>query len=160
MGIKVTGSSGPAGKLYQEFYTEGGIMQYYIFPLEYENKPYTLEIDYTYKKYKLDTNNVTANFSIYSDQNLNNKIDSVYYLIKDEKTIPLKKRDILYNELNKKYKIRYTSELGITKFKQVLSTNGVFVMTLNESKIFLEPTSKTIKNKTKIDHKLFKSIPD
>jgi len=56
--------------LYESFFLEGGVMQYFIKPLEFEGKNEELQLDVTLRDTKAAKSEATLNFSIFSENDL------------------------------------------------------------------------------------------
>jgi hypothetical protein len=74
-GIK-PGSKSKGGKYFEAFYIGEGKNQYFIKPLEFDSEGFVLKIDFTIRDFEYAEIGGVANFSVFTDE-LINQIDSV-----------------------------------------------------------------------------------
>ncbi len=156
-GPRITAKSTRPGKLYEEFFVSANITQYFIDPLPFKSKPYKLKIDFTFRNHGYDTTRVFANYSLYSKEPVK-RIDSVHFLINDEK-YPFNRYEKLFLErVGKKYELRYSSRIKYGVLKKFIRNETDILVKTNDEMIRFSPPGRTKRRKLKLDEAIFKII--
>ena len=129
---------------YSVFYIDNGVLQYFVKPLEFKSKGYTLHIDFTFRDTTQYQNQITANYTLYSKEPIKN-IESI--VIKtDTNSFQIIGNEKLYINKNKDgYQIRYS---GLITYKQLTDffycKKLVIHIFLKDEKVF-KPIARTSK---------------
>jgi len=157
--INVKYSDKKTGKnLYEEFYIDRGINQYFIKPLKFDYESYTFLADFTFRDSTSADGYITCNFSICIDS-ITVVYDSIGFFTEkcSYKFInPVK----MYIDTDKNLYIRrYTSYLKYSEMLEFFNSGNlsIYVSSKSSLKKFL-PAKKTIKNINLLNNTLFKLV--
>ncbi len=144
-GMMMMGGKKEKFSVYEEYYINEGITQYFVKPLIFKSKDYKFTIDYTFRD-SITTSFVTANSSLFSDQPIKT-IDSIIILIDNSKKVKVKNNKKLFIDMKKKYQIRHSGNISYNELKTFFS-GTVFEVNVftNNSNIILFPSKQTLKS--------------
>lgn len=141
-GIGMKGQRG-GSKIYEMYYIDSVTNQYFIKPLTFRNKIYSLDYDIVFRvPYK---NQATLNFSLFTNENIT-KIDT-FFIDNDSENLKLiQVKKLLYKEKKgKKYHYRYSCNFNNDVLPILFDSKIKFTFNINNTKNILLPTRKSIK---------------
>ncbi|ACF15106.1 hypothetical protein Ctha_2657 [Chloroherpeton thalassium ATCC 35110] len=125
--------------LYESFFLEGSIMQYFIKPLEFQSKDAELSLDVTLRDSKDPNDEATLNFSIFSEKDLA-LADSVAIVFSDTR-VSARSHSKLFFE---KTVYRYTSSFDTPSILHAfLSGKFTLLLYYADQAVTFAPTSST-----------------
>jgi hypothetical protein len=135
----------PAQKVYEQFFVDQGVMQYFVKPLTFYSKKYKYTVDFTFRDTIADNSFVTANFSVFSKEKIKN-IDSVYFIANNKKYYFQNCKKMFLEKDKKKYQIRYTSGITLRDFEKFCSIKPNIYVFVNNDRMLFKPTKKVLKS--------------
>ncbi len=143
-GLRIRGTKSPK-QVYEVFFIDDGVLQYFIKPLKFKNKHDYFTVDFTFRDTLKYDSFVTTNYSIYTKVAAK-KIDSLFFITSEYK-IKCKNNDKMFIDLKKKtYQIRYSSGITYQELIYLTSADDYYVLAYyNNSKHKFFPKRKTKK---------------
>ncbi|HBF88288.1 MAG TPA: hypothetical protein DDX39_06560 [Bacteroidales bacterium] len=148
-GVRVNSGSPDTNKVFESYFVDKGIFQYFVNPLKYKDKSNFLIPDITFRDSSKSESKIIVNFTIQGTVQPN--------LINYYTSIPIKFENIslLYADKVKNIS-RYTSTIKYSQFKDICKfPNHKIIMNLESDTITLYPNRKTLKRLTFVDKYLF-----
>ncbi|TAG05083.1 MAG: hypothetical protein EAZ44_03955 [Cytophagia bacterium] len=156
-GIGMKGQRG-GSKIYEMYYIDSVTNQYFIKPLTFKNKIYSVDYDIVFRiPYKTQA---TLNFSLFSNENIN-KIDTFYIDNGSGNLKMIQIKKLLYKEkTRRKYHYRYSSQIDNHLLPILFDTKIKFVFNINKIQNVLLPTRKSIKKSVHVKENIIEFLKD
>lgn len=146
-GIKVAGGGSNVSKLYEVFYIQNGVTQYFVKPLKFKNDGIKFTADFTLRNDVTPEKNIVCNFSLYSPEPIKN-VEKVT-ITTGQSTMELFDLEKVFIEKQKNgYHLRYTSKMKFSDFSMLTKTNS---STFKVDNVIFESPKKVVKKLNKVD---------
>ncbi|WKN44055.1 hypothetical protein [Tunicatimonas pelagia] len=156
MGVRPASSGGRAGKLYESFLREGGVMQYYIKPLTFSSSQEKAEVDFVYRSNFSPDSLVTCNFSLLLPDTFRD-LTATEAGFQTEEVVSLEEVQKLYADSGKsKYHVRYSAKMRYEEFLKLLTAKDVsFQFKAKEHSTNMSAPTKTERHIADLYQQLF-----
>lgn len=146
-GIKVAGGGSNVSKLYEVFYIQNGVTQYFVKPLKFKSNSVKFTADFTLRSDVTPEKNIVCNFSLYSPEPIKS-VEKVS-VTTGQSTMELFDLEKVFIEKQKNsYHVRYTSKMKFSDFSALTKTNS---SAFNVDNAIFESPKKVVKKLNKVD---------
>lgn len=151
--VSAGGSKSGGNKKYEEFFIEGGHMQYYVSSQEYVNKngKETLKLDYTMRDSITNSSFINVNFTLKSSYGIK-QMSQCDFVFSGEKNSIVNIERVYIEKVKNNYLARYSGKLVYEDWTKTQQLAHVIHVVIDEKTFVLEPTKKAIKSMKTINN--------